>query len=98
MEILERVKILLGDTAADEALLNVLIEDSEQQIKEYCHIDSIPSELDNLTAEMTVLKFNRIGTEGLSGRSYSGESESYIEGIPSDIRTRLNSYRKIQVL
>nr|DAR99050.1 MAG TPA: PORTAL PROTEIN, 15 PROTEIN, HEAD PROTEIN, VIRAL INFECTION, TAILED.2A [Caudoviricetes sp.] len=41
---------------------------------------------------------NRINAEGLSSQSYSGNSESYIDGYPADILAALNRKRKIKVV
>jgi hypothetical protein len=47
---------------------------------------------------IAVIKLNRMNSEGLSSQSYSGTSESYIDGYPADILAVLNRKRKIKVV
>ena len=47
---------------------------------------------------IAIIKLNRINTEGLTAQSYSGVSESYIDGYPADILAILNRKRKIKVV
>ena len=47
---------------------------------------------------IAIIKLNRINTEGLASQSYSGVSESYIDGYPQDILSILNRKRKIKVV
>ena len=39
-----------------------------------------------------------MNTEGLAAQSYSGVSESYIDGYPQDIMMILNRKRKMKLL
>lgn len=96
---IEELKILLGDTAANytDALLNLVLDMAIDEVENYCN-----RELDNsleLTAlKIAVIKLNRINTEGLASQSFSGVSESYIDGYPADIKATLNRKRKIKVV
>ena len=47
---------------------------------------------------IAIIKLNRINTEGLTSQSYSGVSESYVDGYPTDILSILNRKRKIKVV
>jgi hypothetical protein len=39
-----------------------------------------------------------MGSDGLAAQSYSGVSETYIDGLPEDIQKLLNGKRKIKVV
>lgn len=43
-------------------------------------------------------RVSRIGTEGLASQSFSGVSESYIDGLPADVMAILNRKRKVKIL
>ena len=52
-----------------------------------------------LAAErLTVIKLNRLGTEGVTAESFSGVSNTYLEGWPQDIIDALNRKRKIKTI
>lgn len=92
---LERLQIRLGDAATGkDALLAELLETAEQSMKNYCHRDTLPPEADTLIVKIAVLDFNRLGTEGQQSQSFSGVSESWIDGYPGEIRSELIRYRK----
>ena len=47
--------------------------------------------------DMAVVKYNLLGTEGLSSQSYSGMSEAYANYSPQLIKS-MNRYRKVKTL
>ena len=51
-----------------------------------------------VSQRIAIIKLNRMNTEGLASQSYSGVSESYIDGYPQDILSILNRKRKIKVV
>lgn len=100
---LEEVKLLLGDAAANysDTLIELILKQSLAEVEAYCNrkIDAINDyELQMAVERIAIIKLNRINTEGLSGQSMSGVSESYLDGYPSDILAVLNSKRRIKVI
>lgn len=98
---LDNIKAMLGDSAgnyADEQIL-MCVEMAKAEVEAYCnrHIDT-DSVLEVCVARIAVIKLNRINTEGLTGQSYSGVSENYIDGYPADIVAVLNRKRKLKVV
>ena len=95
----EEIKLLLGDTANNysEAQISLAYRMALAEVEAYCkrEADTI---LELMAAKIAVIKLNRINTEGLASQSYSGVSESYIDGYPQDIVAVLNSKRKIKVV
>ena len=96
---LEELKILLGDAAANytEAQLGLYLKLAIAEVEEYCRRD-LDYALEIAALQIAVIKLNRINTEGLTAQSFSGVSESYIEGYPAEIQALLNRKRKIKVL
>lgn len=96
---IEELKILLGDAADNytEAQLGLYLKLAIAEVEEYCRRD-LDYALEIAALQIAVIKLNRINTEGLTAQSFSGVSESYIEGYPAEIQALLNRKRKIKVL
>ena len=96
---IEEIKLLLGDAASNftEAQLGLCLKQALAEIEGYCN-RSIDYELEIIAEKIAIIKLNRMNTEGLASQSYSGVSESYIDGYPADIMTVLNRKRKIKVI
>lgn len=96
---LEEVKILLGDAAANytDALIGLCIKQAIAEVEAYCKRD-LDLELEMIAQRIVIIKLNRINSEGLAAQGYSGVSESYIDGLPADIVAVLNRKRKIKVV
>lgn len=90
---------MLGDSASNysDALINLCYKQAVTEVEAYCNREA-DIELDLVADRIAVIKLNRIGSEGLSGQSYSGVSESYIDGYPADIMAILNRKRKIKII
>lgn len=96
---LEEIKTLLGDAAINytDAQINLCIKMAMAEIEAYCR-RPLDTELELVAERIAVIKLTRINSEGLAAQSYSGVSESYIDGYPADILAVLNSKRKIRVI
>lgn len=96
---IEEIKLLLGDAAVDysEAQINLALKMAISEVEEYCNRE-LDAALELVAEKIAVIKLNRINTEGLASQSYSGVSESYIDGYPQDIIAILNRKRKIKAL
>ena len=96
---IDEIKILLGDAidSFTEEQIGLCAKLALAEVEAYCN-RSIDIELELVAQRIAIIKLNRLNTEGLSGQSYSGVSESYIDGYPADILTVLNRKRKIKIL
>ena len=96
---LEEIKLMLGDAASNftDAQIGLAIKIAMAEVEDYCgrELDYI---LELQAQKIAVIKLNRMNTEGLASQSYSGISESYIDGYPADILAVLNRKRKIKVV
>ena len=96
---IEEIKILLGDAAGNytDALIGLCAKQALAEVEAYCNRNA-DYELEMAAERIAIIKLNRINTEGLASQSYSGVSESYIDGYPQDILSILNRKRKIKVV
>ena len=95
----EEIKILLGDAAGNytDALIGLCAKQALAEVEAYCNRNA-DYELEMVAERIAIIKLSRINTEGLASQSYSGVSESYIDGYPADILAILNRKRKIKVV
>lgn len=99
---LEKIKIKLGISLTDiskDELLNVLLESAAEYIKTYSNRDTLTSPLLIIQEQLTVIYYNRLGTEGEQGYSEGGISTTiYVlnDDLPVSIKSQLNSYRLLK--
>lgn len=96
---IDEIKILLGDAAANysDAQIGLCAKQALAEVEAYCR--RVPDyELEMVAQRIAIIKLNRLNTEGLAGQSFSGVSETYIDGYPADILAILNRKRKIKVV
>ena len=96
---IEEIKLLLGDTAQNytDAQIGLTYKLALLEVEEYCRRDA-DATLEAIAEEIAIIKLNRLNTEGLTAQSFSGVSESYIDGYPDNIKAVLNRKRKIKVI
>ena len=95
----EEIKILLVDAASNysDALIGLMLKQALAEVEAYCN-RSLDAELEMVAERIAIIKLNRLNTEGLSSQSYSGVSESYIDGYPADIMAVLKRKRKVKII
>lgn len=77
---LEQVLILLGISDPTEqvtSLLNTIIEMTQQRLQLRLGTSAVPTELEYIVVEVSVVRFNRIGSERLSSHNVEGESMTW---------------------
>ena len=95
---IEQVNALLGaghTFTEDQIIAALSIATSE--VETYCR-RTLDAELQAAVVQIAIIKLNRIGTEGAAALSFSGVSETYIDGYPANIQALLNRKRKLKVL
>lgn len=97
---LEVIKVLLGESASifTDNQLTTLISQAESEFKNYCNRSTLPVGAESIINDMVIVRCNRMGTEGLQSQSFSGISDSFIDGYPANIINQLNRFRKIKML
>ena len=91
---LEKLKKLTGEK--DEELLQILMEDATAWVLAYTNRTRLVSGLDKAVRDLAVIALNRIGTEGESARTGSGESYTFNDA-PKQIYDTQNRYRLARV-
>lgn len=96
---IDELKIMLGDKAANytDAQLNLALKHAKIEVETYCR-RTLDAELEVVAQKIAIIRLNRQFTEGLVSTSFSGVSETYIDGYPADIQATLNRKRKIKVV
>lgn len=96
---IEEIKLLLGDAASNysDALIGLMLKQALAEVEAYCGRE-VDAELEIMAEKITIIKLNRMNTEGLNSQSFSGVSENYIDGYPAEIMAVLNRKRKIKIL
>lgn len=96
---IDEIKLLLGDAASNfsDAQISLCLKMALAEVEAYCN-RTIDLELELIAQKITVIKLNRLNTEGLTSQAYSGVSENYLDGYPAEILTVLNRKRKIKVI
>ena len=95
----EEIKLMLGQAASNytDEQISLCYRIALTEVEDYCNREADAS-LELIAAQIAIIKLNRINTEGLASQSYSGVSESYIDGYPAHIQAVLNRKRKIKTL
>lgn len=76
--LLNRIKVLLGINDHDNAeLINEIIELTKSKILNYIDKTELPKELEFVLVELSIQRYNKIGSEGISSESVDGKSVSY---------------------
>lgn len=95
---LEDLKSLLGlPEETDEKLdkrLNLILSGTKSRLKSLLGGIEPPEELNYIILEVSVIRYNRIGSEGLSAHTVEGESQSFssndFAGYMDDIQAYLD--------
>lgn len=90
MAVIDDVKALLGIEDEDNKL-KVIITLTENRLKALIGQTEVPSELEYIVTEVSIARFNRIGSEGLSGHTVEGEALTFkdndFDSYADDIQT-----------
>lgn len=76
----EQVITLLGISDPTEevtSLLNTIISMTQQRLLLRLGVNAVPTELEYIVTEVSIVRFNRIGSERLSSHNVEGESMTW---------------------
>ena len=90
---LERVKMLLSLTDNDkDNILTVLMSNAINTVCTYIGVTSLPTELEFVVEELTVVKYRRLGAEGIDTEKIDVLSTKYVSDDLNPFRTILDQY------
>ncbi len=93
---LQKLKDRLGISDNEQdANLKVLLEEAEDEAKNYCNRDDVVDGMKSAIRKMAYFAFKSDGIENIASKSEGGRSVSYKEtnGVPSSVKSSLNRYR-----
>ena len=93
---LDEMKLLLDLDETDlDNKLNLLLNSTKARLKMLLGGIDPPDEMEHIIVEVAIIRFNRIGSEGISNHTVEGESLSYNEndfaGFADEIQAFLDS-------
>ncbi len=95
------LKILLGiseDDESQDAKLLLILKATKKRLKYLLGGIEPPEEMNYIVLDVSVIRFNKIGSEGLSSHTVEGESQSWssndFAGYMDDIQAYLDSQQK----
>lgn len=98
---LEDIKELLGISESDitmDTRLEIILNATKSRLKVLLGGIDVPDDLNYIVTDVSIMRFNRIGSEGLSSHSVEGESQSFanndFEPYMDDIRSYLNAQQE----
>lgn len=94
---IERVKTRIDDSevTVSDALLEDLIDEATEEVLSCTQQPALNPPLERVVVGSVVIKVNRLGTEGLSSEGYSGVSTSYLDDLPSNLRSIIYANSRI---
>lgn len=97
---LENLKLMLGFGASDteqDAKLQLIIANTTARLKLMLGGIEPPEEMNHIILEVAIIRFNRIGSEGLASHSVEGESLTFADddfsGFLDEIQAYLDSQK-----
>lgn len=92
---LEKLKMLLGldqeDAELDEKL-NWIISSAQKRLKFLLGGIEPPDEMDYIVIDVSIIRFNRIGSEGMKSQGVEGESISFSDDDFSGFREEIQAF------
>lgn len=92
---LELLKQFLGIEGTDrDALLKAIITDATARLTLLLGGNEPPEEMEYIIREVAIVRYNRIGSEGLSSHSVEGESQTYNDNDFAPYMAEIDAYLK----
>lgn len=81
----------------DKEIIEFLYDDAVQDMCEFCNLkESDISYIHKSTIkDLIMYRYNTLGTEGIRSENYPSVSYAYERDIPSRIKTKLRSFRRL---
>ena len=93
---MDSLRILLGIPADDSAMNDVLSTIKSLTESRLCimlgGVQQVPEQLEYIVTEVSIIRFNRIGSEGASSHSVEGETIAYSDDDFAQFRDEIQAY------
>ncbi|MDD3338436.1 MAG: phage head-tail connector protein [Lachnospiraceae bacterium] len=93
------LKMMLGIDESDTSLdakLNWILDSSTSRLKILLGGIEPPKELQHIVVDVSIIRFNRIGSEGMNSMSVEGESNSYRDDDFAGYKDEIQAYLNVQ--
>ena len=92
---LDNIKVLLSlvDDDSQDSVLTVLLNNAVNTITLYLGVEDIPEELTFIAEQMTVIKYRRVGAEGIDTEKIDVLSTKYVADDLKPFTTLLDQYK-----
>ena len=95
---LEKLKVRLGITdTSQDALLQCILDDVESDMLACTNRTELLDSMKALQIKIAIIEYNKQGSEGMASDSQGGKSQSWIDGLPQDIKACLIGFRRLKV-
>jgi hypothetical protein len=93
---LEKLKTMLGfeDSTQDKKLM-LILDSVESRLRLLLGGTDPPDEMEHIIIEVAIIRFNRIGSEGLASHNVEGETQSYANDFAS-FMDEIEAYLQMQ--
>ena len=93
---LDNLKMMLGiDDAEQDVKLNLILSNTKARLKLLLGGIEPPEEMNHIVLDVAIMRFNRIGSEGLASHSVEGESLTFsdhdFDGFANEIQAWLDT-------
>lgn len=80
--------------------LDVIIRLTTNRLKTLLGVEEVPTELEYIVTEVTIVRYNKIGSEGVTSHSVEGETMSFndndFKGYLNDIEVWKNKKNEVK--
>ena len=101
MAIIDDVTALLGfPEEKPNRTLDVIIRLTTNRLKTLLDVEEVPTELEYIVTEVSIVRYNKIGSEGVTSHSVEGETMSFsdndFKGYLDDIEVWKNKKNEVK--
>lgn len=96
---LDNLKSMLGIDPKDNSrdnVLNIILDVTRQRLKVLLGMIDPPKSMDYIVLEVSVKRFNRIGSEGASSHTVEGESVTYFDSDFVEFSSEIQAFLDAQ--
>lgn len=94
---LENLKLMLGISDTDlDSKLQLILNNAAARLQVLIGGTEPPESLDHIILEVSIARFNRIGSEGLSSHSVEGETMTFAEDDFSPFADEIQAFLETQ--
>ena len=91
---LDNIKILLGlEDDSQDIILAILLTNAVSTINVYLGVTELPNELEFVAEQLAIIKYNKLGSEGISTEKIDVLSTTYQADELASFKTILDSYK-----